>query len=202
MPIRTIAPSDRGARFNTSYARTVVDLGCGIGTFEWSGYATVPAGSSIATTLDIIIPYQDGKGGQDTVGMVLHPNSFITKVGVRALGALVLGSPTGKLKFASSLTAATATQYVETPAATAFVLNAQAVMANTLNGFGTAASMGSSEVTFRLYATDGGSGAATVASTVQGKDGKEVKVLVTIAGYTFLSDPSELDVGFSLPKAR
>lgn len=199
MAIRLIASSDRGARYDGSYSRNVCDLNCGIGTFEWAGYVLVPAGS-VASSLDIIIPFRDNRGSPDTVGMVLEADTHITKLSLQVLGPLQMGSAAGRLKLAPTIGEAAATQFVQSGAATAGTLNPAGFARRQNNSFAAAINSGANPVTYKVFATDGGNGAAAAPSTVTAT--KETKVLITICGYLFLSDPEESDIGFSVPRGR
>ncbi len=198
MAVRTIASADRGARFDGSYSRNVCDLNCGIGTFEWTGYCLVPGGTSMASSLDVIVPFRDGKGGKDVIGMTMEPTSFITKIGLQLLGEVTMGSATGRLKLAATINEASQPMYVESGAAVAGKLSPAGFMRKQFNNLATAPNTGANPITFKLFATDGGAGAAAAPSTVTAAT--ETKVLITICGYLYLIDPTEQDIGFSSPR--
>lgn len=199
MAIRLIASADRGARFDGSYSRNVCDLNCGIGTFEWCGYILVPAGSS-ASSLDVIIPFRDNRSSPETVGMVLEADTHITKLSLQVLGELQMGSAAGRLKLAQTIGEANQSQFVQSGAATAGKLTPAGFARRQANSLATAISTGPNPVTLKVFATDGGAGAAAAPSTVTAT--KETKVLITVCGYVFLSDPEEFDVGYSVPRGR
>lgn len=192
MTVRPISPSDTGASVNGSFSRQVIKGGkCQVGL--WRGYATVKAGVSYAS-LNILIPAQQ-KGVTDTASLVIDANSRIQSVSMRPLGALTLGTSTGKLKFAATLTAATAALYVESAAASSGVL-AVAAAVETINGpLGT--TVGSSDVTYKIFATDGVAAGSAAASTVTAS--VDTKILVEIGFWIPATFPTELEVGKAAP---
>lgn len=190
MSVREIRPSDTITRGVGSYDRIGIRMG-GLQYCEWTGYALIKAGGAVAN-LDILIPSQQ-KGKSDTTSLIIPAGSVIRSVGFRTLGNLTLGAATGKLKFATALNAATATLFVESAAASANNLPAQTAAVETQNI--APVSVGGADVTYKLFATDGGAGAAAAASTVTAT--KDTKVLVRIAFFRFPPFPTEDEVGYS-----
>jgi len=210
MVVRIISPSDKSARVNGSFAREVTKLGKTLHGV-WMGYATLKAGASYAS-LDILIPAQQ-RGVIDTPSLIIEANSRIVSVSIRPRTVLTLGTATGKLKFASSLAAATAALYVETAAAVGGVL-AVTVPAytpvtvppttpippavETLNI--TSVVVGGADTTYRIYATDGGVGAAAVASSMSSP--VDTYIDVEIGFSLFAPFPTILEVGKAAPPVR
>lgn len=194
MATKTIATSDRGAGVNGSYAREVTRLGKLL-YGRWMGYATVKAGT-LYNALDIIIPAQQ-RGVTDTTGLIIDANSRIISVGMAPRGVLTLGAATGKLKFATALAAATPTLYVESAAAVANSLAVATV--ESING-DAAVTVGGSDVTYKIYATDGGVGAAAAASTVTAS--VDTIIDVEISFWKPAPFPTRLEVGTVAPAVR
>jgi hypothetical protein len=190
MSVREIRPSDTITRGVGSYDRIGIRMG-GLVYCEWTGYATIRSGVT-AANLDITIPSQQ-KGKPDTASLMIPANSVIRSVGFRTLGNVTLGAATGKLKLATALTAATTGLFVESAAASANTLAAQATPVEQQNI--TPVTIGGADATLRLFATDGGAGAAAVASTVTAA--KDTKVLVRVAFIRFPIFPTEDEVGYS-----
>jgi hypothetical protein len=190
MAVRIIAPSDRGSNLNGSYAREVIRLGTRLHGV-WRGYATVKAGV-LAANLDIIVPSQQ-RGVADTATFVLDANTRIESIGFAPRGILTLGAATGKLKLAATLGAATAGIFVESAAAAA---NSLAIAtAQTINN--PSVTIGGSDLTFKIFATDGGAGGAAAASTVTAT--KDTIIDVEIGFWLPAPFPTRLQVGTSAP---
>lgn len=192
MAVREIATSDRSSRVGGSYSREVTRLGKLLHGV-WRGYALLKAGVSYAS-LDIIIPAQQ-RGLVDTTGMVIDANSRIVSVSMCPRKALTLGASTGKLKLATALAAATATLYVETAAASSNAL-AVANPVETING-DAAVTVGGSDVTYKIYATDGAAGGSAAASTVSAAS--DTYIDVEIGFWKPAPFPSRLEVGTAAP---
>lgn len=187
MPIRAIATSDSKSEQLGSYARTGVQIG-GIQYCRWIGFANVLAGVT-ASSIDITIPSQQ-RGLADTVGLVLDARSNIQTIGIYPEGLLNLGTATGKLKFASSLASATNGLFVESAAASGGVL---AVPSSPVIQYNQpSVSIGTNDLTFKLYATDGVAGAGAGASTVTATKDTRVIVCVTFTNYTPFPLPNEV----------
>lgn len=190
MPIRAIATSDTITRAaGGPYTRYAVQLG-GVLHARWFGYALVTPGGNFSS-LDIIIPSQQ-RGQADTVGLVIEGNSFIQGVGIRALGPLTFSAAAGKLKFASSLAITTPGLFIETPSATGGTLAAQANASENFNV--PSVNVGATDLTYRVFATDGATGAATVSAT------KETRILVCVDFVKKAPFPTDQDVGKAVPK--
>jgi hypothetical protein len=192
MAVKLLSPADKGARVLDSYSRGVIRNGK-ICNGNWWGYATVLKGASYAS-LDILIPAQQ-RGLIDTKSMIIDANSRIIAVGICPRGVLTLGAATGKLKFAPTLASATAALYVETAAAVAGSL-AVATAVETINGpVGT--TVGGTDVTYKLFATDGGVGAAAVASTMTAT--VDTIIDIEISFWVSAPFPTRLEVGKAAP---
>lgn len=161
MALKVINTCDRQSS-ESSFTETVVSRGMYSYGF-WRGFATLKAGVSYAS-IDIIRPSQH-RGSPDNASMLVYANSRITGVRMINRGAITLGAATGKIKCAPTLTNATAALYVESAAAASNTLAVPAAAVEQLN-FDAATTVGSSNVTYRLFATDGGAAGAAAASTM------------------------------------
>lgn len=192
MPIKAIATSDAKTEQSGSYSRTGVQIG-GVQYCRWIGFANVLAGVT-ASSLDIIIPSQQ-RGLADTIGLIIDGRSNIQTIGIQPEGVLILGSSTGKLKFASTLASATTGLYVESAAASAGSL---AVAPAIIQYNQPPLSIGTNDLTFKLYATDGGAGASAGTSTVTAI--KDTRVIVTICFTNYTPFPLSNEVPGLTPK--
>lgn len=161
MALKVINTCDRQTS-ESAFTETVVSRGMYSYGF-WRGFATLKAGVSYAS-VDIIRPSQH-RGSPNNESMLIYANSRITGVRMINRGAITLGAATGKIKCAPTLTAATAALYVESAAAASNTLAVPATAVEQLN-FDAATTVGASNVTYRLFATDGGAAGAAAASTM------------------------------------
>lgn len=161
MALKVINTCDRQSS-ESSFTETVVTRGMYSYGF-WRGFATLKAGVSYAS-VDIVRPSQH-RGTPNNESMLIYANSRITGVRFINRGAITLGAATGKIKLAPTLTNATAALYVESAAAASNVLAVPTAAVEQLN-FDAATTVGSSNVTYRLFATDGAAGASAAASTM------------------------------------
>lgn len=161
MALKVINTCDRQSS-ESSFTETVVTRGMYSYGF-WRGFATLKAGVSYAS-VDIIRPSQH-RGSPDNASMLVYANSRISGVRLINHGAITLGAATGKIKCAPTLANATAALYAETVAAASNILAVPAAAAETLN-FDAATTVGSSNVTYRLFATDGAAAGSAAASTM------------------------------------
>lgn len=161
MALKVINTCDRQTS-ESAFTETVVSRGMYSYGF-WRGFATLKAGVSYAS-VDIIRPSQH-RGSPNNESMLIYANSRITGVRMINRGAITLGAATGKIKCAPTLTAATAALYVESAAAVSNTLAVPAAAVEQLN-FDAATTVGASNVTYRLFATDGGAAGAAAASTM------------------------------------
>lgn len=137
-----------------------------LGKFQtgfWRGFALLKAGQSYSS-VDIIFPSQH-RGTPNKTSALIYANTRIQSVGFINRGAITLGAATGKIKLATALAASTATLYVESAAAAANILAVPNAAVETLN-WDAAVTVGGSDVTYKLFATDGGAGGAAAASTM------------------------------------
>lgn len=151
--------------------------------FTWYGVAVVPAGASVAS-LDIKIPSQE-KGFDDLGSFVVPANTEILSVAFKVAGDVTLGAATGKLKLAPALDASAADLYVESAAASSGTLSAQTVVND--NPLDATTTVGGADVTYKLFATDGGAAGAAAASTVTAT--VDTRIHVAISGYYPASFP-------------
>lgn len=161
MALKVINTCDRQTS-ESAFTETVVSRGMYSYGF-WRGFATLKAGVSYAS-VDIIRPSQH-RGSPNNESMLIYANSRITGVRMINRGAITLGAATGKIKCAPTLTNATAALYVESAAAASNTLAVPAAAVEQLN-FDAATTVGASNVTYRLFATDGGAAGAATASTM------------------------------------
>ena len=145
--------------------------------FTWYGVAVVPAGATVAS-LDIKIPSQE-KGFDDVSSLVVPANAEITYVAFKVAGNVTLGDATGKLKLAYALDNAVADNYVESAAASGGTLAAATV--ENVNPLDATTTVGASDVTYQIYATDGVAGAGAGASTVTAA--VDTRIHVVVSGY-------------------
>lgn len=191
MPIRAIATSDTITRAAGGvYTRYAVQIG-GVLYGRWYGYGLVTPGGNFSS-LDVVIPSQQ-KGQADTIGLVIEGNSFIQGVGIRPMGNLTLSAAAGKLKFATSLATTTNGLFIETPAASAGTLVAPANASENFNV--PPVNIGGADLTYRIFATDGATGAATVSAT------RETRILVCVDFIKKAPFPTDQDVGRPVPKS-
>ena len=187
-----VLPGDFKNKNDGTYNRTLMYL-AGVEHGDWCGYALVNPGANYSS-LDVIVPSQQ-RGKSDTTGLIIPAGSLIRSVGFRTLGNLTLGASSGKLKLATALAAATGTLYVESAAAASNTLAAQATAVETQNV--TPVTVGGSDVTYKLFATDGAAGASAAASTVSAT--KLTKILVRVSFIKFGAFPTEDEVGYAAP---
>ena len=161
MALKVINTCDRQTS-ESAFTETVVSRGMYSYGF-WRGFATLKAGVSYAS-VDIIRPSQH-RGSPNNESMLIYANSRITGIRMINRGAITLGAATGKIKCAPTLTNATAALYVESAAAASNTLAVPAAAVEQLN-FDAATTVGSSNVTYRLFATDGAAAGAAAASTM------------------------------------
>ena len=161
MALKVINTCDRQTS-ESAFTETVVSRGMYSYGF-WRGFATLKAGVSYAS-VDIIRPSQH-RGSPNNESMLIYANSRITGIRMINRGAITLGAATGKIKCAPTLTNATAALYVESAAAASNTLAVPAAAVEQLN-FDAATTVGSSNVTYRLFAAAGAAAGAAAASTM------------------------------------
>lgn len=193
MTIKAIAPSDKKSDMTGSYSREGVQVG-GLLYCSWRGYALVKA-NVLSPSLDIIIPSTQ-REIPDTTSLIIPANSFITSVMMRNAGNLTLAAATGKLKLAPTLTNSTAVLYTESSAAAANVL-ASGNLARTFAAPSSFTTVGGSDVTYRIFATDGAAGASAAASTVTAS--VDTKVYVVVSFISHINFPANSEFLVSAP---
>lgn len=191
MAFHEISTADTRSETKGSFSRQVVRLG-GIIYGHWTGYALLKAGASYAS-VDIILPsYQ--RSLNNVVGLKLDALTAITSIGMKALGPITLGAATGKLKFASSLNNAVATNYVESAAAVSNVLAKPTTASRQLNSAANWAIF-TEERTFKIYATDGAAAGAAAASTMTVTTDTRILVELNFMGHAHFPSNEDIPLG-------
>lgn len=183
-----IQPSDTHAGMleGAAFKNQSIRLG-GFCFFEWLGRGTVPSSGTVAS-ISIRRP-APLKGQTALPDLIIPANTFITRLAFLPLGAITLGAATGKVKLATTLTNST---YQATSAAA--VSNVLAVPAAEIESSSTGlrsltgVNVGTSDVTLKLFATDGAAAGSEVASTMTASTNTDVLVYVT--GYCRVTFPS------------
>lgn len=193
MAVRKISPADKKSDQTGSFSREVLEIG-GLYFGSWRGFALLKAGS-VYSSLDITFPSEQ-RGIANATGLMFEPASYITSLKLKPLGPLTMGTINGKMKLASTLVASSQPIYVESAAATSFVIpggfvsqqfNAPAFWNISSNG----------DVTYKLFATDGAAGAAAAASTVT--TAVDTKILVVASFVSHAPFPADLEFGVAAP---
>lgn len=192
MTLQIINTCDRGST-EASFVEQVVQLG-GYTHGFWRGFATLKAGSSYAS-IDIVFPSLH-RGTANRENALIYANSRINLLRFIPRGAITLGAGTGKIKLAPTLTAATTTLFVESAAAVSNVLAVPAAAVATLN-FDAAVTVGSSNVTYKLFATDGAAAGDAAASTMTVS--VDTRIDVEIGFISVAPFGSTEDFGFLAP---
>lgn len=191
-----VSTSDFNTRFDLSYSRDGIDMNT-YESYRWVGYVDVLPGASYAS-LDIITPSRQ-KGKADRPSLIIPGGSFIQQVSFKPLGNLTLAAATGKLKLATAVDAATATLISESAAAVGGTLTKVDNEYATRNI--TPVTVGTSDVIYKIFATNG----ATVASTVTTPTGAtaSTRILVMVSFVKFCRFPTEIEISslsnFSTP---
>jgi hypothetical protein len=193
MAVRKISPADKKSDQTGSFSREALEVG-GLYFGSWRGYALVKAGVT-AANLDIIIPSEQ-RGIPNTNGLIVDAVSYITSVMIKPAANLTLGAATGKLKFAPTLANATAALYAETAAAASNILTGN-VVSSQVNAPSAWTSVGGSDITYKLFATDGAAGASAAASTVTATVDTNVFVIVNFVKHIVF--PNNLEFGVAAP---
>lgn len=180
-----ISTSDFNTRFDLSYARVGIDMN-DHESYRWVGYVDVNAGGSYSS-FDIITPSRQ-KGKPDVPSLIIPANSFIKQVSFKPLGNLTMGSAAGRLKLATAIGVTTPGLFVESVAAAGGTLPFREAEYATQNI--TPVAVGASDVTFKLFATDGTTGASTVSTP----DAKRTRILVMVSFVKFCRFPTEIEV--------
>lgn len=193
MTFHEIATADTRSETKASFSRQVTRIG-GLLFGHWTGYALLKAGGSYAS-VDITLPsYQ--RSLNNKLELKLDNLTAITAIGFKPLGDITLGDASGKLKFARALNDATATNYVESGAASSNVLAAPASAYRVLNSPANWAIYSSGERTFRIYATDGAAGASAAASTMSVT--QDTRILVAVNFFAHAHFPTSEDIPLGL----
>lgn len=180
-----ISTSDFNTRFDLSYARVGIDMN-DHESYRWVGYVDVNAGGSYSS-FDIITPSRQ-KGKPDVPSLIIPANSFITQVSFKPLGNLTMGAAAGKLKLATAIASTTAGLFTESVAASGGTLTKRDAEYAAQNI--TPVAVGTSDVTYKLFATDG----TTAPSTVSTPDPKKTRILVMVSFIKFCRFPTEIEV--------
>jgi hypothetical protein len=166
-----------------SYSNQAVNLGNGYVSFDWYGRVPLAAGVSYANAH--ILRYSDQKGKSPRSALIIPANSLITRIGIKH-GALTMGGATDKIKISSAVNTSTSGLYLLSAAASSNALAAITSWIYQNNG-DAAVSVGSSDLTLKLFATDGngtvGSQAASTMTSTAAQD-----ILVRICGIAPLAE--------------
>lgn len=162
MAYKPIATSDTRSIQAGGYTEQAVQHGKYLTGF-WRGFAVLKAGQVYAS-VDIVFP-SEHRGIPNKTSALIYANTRIQSVGFINRGIITMGAATGKIKLAPTLTNATAALYVESAAASSNELAVPGSAVETLN-FDAAVTVGGSDVTYKLFATNGAAGASAAASTM------------------------------------
>lgn len=178
MPIQLniVNPSDAVESNKGSYRNQAVRLFNGYVAADWYGRVKILS-SGTAASYDI--PRNEPQLGKSpNAAFIVPANALITRLAFKPLGALTLGAATGKLKLAPTLTNSTSGLYVASDAASGNTLAKPDDWISAYNGTA-GVTVGSSDVTFKLFATDGAAAGSEVASTVTASTDTDVLVVIS-----------------------
>jgi hypothetical protein len=192
MAVRKISPADKKSSQTGSFSREVLEIG-GLHFGSWRGYGLIRAGATVSA-IDIVIPSEQ-RGIANTTGLIIDGDSYITSVGLRTLGNITHAVGNGKIKLAPILASPTQAVYTELTAFSNVIAAGFTSVQN--NNTATWTSVGSSPVTYRLFATDGAAGAAAAASTVTAS--VDTKILVMVNFYRHIPFPASTEFGIAAP---
>ncbi|MGB6301096.1 MAG: hypothetical protein WBF90_33645 [Rivularia sp. (in: cyanobacteria)] len=193
MAFHEIATADTRSETKASFSRQVTRIG-GLLFGHWTGYALLKAGGSYAS-VDITLPsYQ--RSLNNKAELKLDNLSAITAIGFQPLGDITLGAATGKLKFASSLDEATATDYTESSAASGGTLSTSEDAYRKLNSPSNWTINSDGERIFKIYATNGGAGASATASTMSVT--QDTRILIAVNFFAHAHFPTAEDIPLGL----
>lgn len=181
--LNIVNPSDAVESNKGSFQNQAVRRFDGWVSCDWVGRAKVLSSGTVASLE--VVRHNPQLGTAPNASLIIPANALITRVAFRTLGALTMGAATGKLKLAPTLTNSTAGLYVASAAASATVLAAQTDYVSTINT-PAGVTVGSSEVTFKLFATDGATAGSEVASTVTATTDTEIIVVVSFLARDIL----------------
>lgn len=191
MAVSIVNPSDAVEAQRGSYKDQAVRNFNGSASALWYGRATVPAAGA-AANVDII-RYEPQLDFEGNLAFTIPANSLIHRIAMFRTGPLIMGAATGKIKIAPTLTNSTAGLYLSSPAAAANSLAANTGITYTDSGFSQAGvSVGASDVTYKLFATDGGAPGAEVASTMRATEDTDVIVAIAFTCLDRLIPPSQV----------
>jgi hypothetical protein len=188
----SINPSDTGA-MDASIRNPVVRGFDGFEYFEWCGRCRITS----AATATFNIHRFDSQGRVEANRALIVPaNTLITSLGfyfddapdsankARNNRSLTHTTAAGKLKLAPTLTTNTAGIFLSSPAASSNVLANIPFSTTLTNGVWnvTPVSVGSSDVTYQLFATDGNATEASSAASSVSVTGGDLEIVVWIAG--------------------
>jgi hypothetical protein len=177
MPVtlNIVNPSDAVEVNKGSYANQAVRNFDGTVSAFWFGRATVPSSGAVASIP--VYRYEPQLGFAGNAALSLPANAAIVRLAFLPLGALTLGAATGKLKLGTTLTNSTAGLSATSAAASSNTLAAPTdyIMQNNIL---TPVTVGSSDVTYRIYATDGASLGSEAASTMTAAADTDILVAI------------------------
>lgn len=189
--VSVVNPSDAVEAQRGSYKDQVVRNFDGSASGLWYGRATVPSSGTVAS-LDIV-RYEPQLDIAGNASFTIPANALITRIAFHVEGALTLGAATGKIKVATALTDDTAGLYLFSAAAVSNALAANAAGAYTDSGYSSAGvTVGSSDVTFKVYATGGQAAGSDVASTMTATTDTEIIVAIGFIMRDELVPPTQV----------
>lgn len=160
MSFRVISPSDKSAS-DGSWSNEAVRVGDGMIAFDWKGWVKLKAGTA-ANTFPIY-RFDPQRGVAPKTALVIPANSFITKMGfffcdpsnVDKTFTVTNATSAGKIKLASGITVNTSGLFCNSAAASSgthahIPFTAPARQVNI-----TPVTVGSSDITLRLFGSDG-----------------------------------------------
>lgn len=189
--VNFVNPSDAVEAQRGSYKDQAVRTFEGAARGLWYGRATVPASGTVAS-LDII-RYEPQLDIAGNAAFTIPANSLITRIAFHVEGVITLGAATGKIKVAPTLTNDTAGLFLFSPAASTNALAANAAGAYTDSGLSVAGiTVGSSAVTFKVFATGGQAAGSDVASTMTATTDTEIIVAIGFITPDELLPPTQV----------
>lgn len=188
---RVVNPSDVSVANYGSFMNQAVRTFDGYVNFFWTGRVTITSGAIANSN---VTRYDPQKGITGKGSLIIPANTGITLLGIYPQGALTSGVATGKLKLSATLTASTAGLYVVSAAASGGVLAAPTAWVTSYST--TPVTIGASELTFKLFATDAGAVGSEAAGTMSAAANTDVLIMIAGRGRDDL--PSNLGI-FSAP---
>lgn len=191
MAVSIVNPSDAVEAQRGSYKDQAVRNFNGSASALWYGRATVLSTGTTAS-LDIV-RYEPQLDFEGNTAFVVPANSLIHRIAFFVNGVLTLGAATGKIKVAPTLTNSTAGLYLFSAAASSNALAANTGIDYTDSGFSQAGvTVGSSDVTFKVFATSGAAAGSDVASTFTAATNTDIIVAIAFTTPDRLIAPTQV----------